>query len=182
MESLFGPRELANVRLLLVEDDPDGRELMTEFLGTCGIQVVGAASGDEGFARFVETRPHIVVSDLHMPRVGGLTLIGQIRALPAGEGGLTPAIAISAAGNRFVSLEAGFHAHLDKPLDPVVLVDAIRSFVQHGAPRGTWALTSPREGTLLLTFGGDVSGADVRAAMARRARARARSCSRLGAT
>ena len=44
MESLFGPRELANVRLLLVEDDPDGRELMTEFLGTCGIQVVGAAS------------------------------------------------------------------------------------------------------------------------------------------
>ncbi len=121
---------LSGVRMLIVEDDADSRELLAEFMVSLDAEVATASSGKEGFVLFALERPTIVVSDLWMPEGDGYEMIQRIRSLPASQGGGTPAIAISAAENADKAIKAGYQAFFAKPYDADQIADAVVRFVR----------------------------------------------------
>lgn len=156
---------LAGATVLVVEDVDDSREMLAEFMRMFGIEVQEARCGNEAIAKFRAAPPSLVVSDIAMPNGDGLSLIKTIRGLPAEEGGLTPAIAVSAELDPDEAILAGFHAYLQKPVDPVKLLDVIRNFlepVSRGVPAcATATVHAPRSDLVVLTFARHVSAADV---------------------
>jgi CheY-like chemotaxis protein len=77
----------------------------------------------------VKERPHVVIADVGMPEQDGHTFMGNVRALPADAGGMTPALALTAfagAEDRAKALRAGFQMHVAKPVDPVELATVVR--------------------------------------------------------
>ena len=121
------------MRVLIVEDEVDSRDLLAEALTRCGAEVLTAASCDEAMAVLREQAavnhlPHVVLSDLGMPKDDGFALIRRVRALAPAEGGLIPAVAVTGYANpddRDRALAAGFHSHLPKPFDPVAVAIAV---------------------------------------------------------
>lgn len=157
--------QLAGATVLAVDDHADTRETLEALLSAFGIRVLLAASGDEAFAIFKRHRPSIIVSDVQMPGGSGLDLMRSIRALGPAAGGLTPAIAVSAGASADESLDAGFHYHFVKPVDPMVLLDAIRDFVSSDQlGRARWAVER-RADDALIRLDGHVTAADMRAAV-----------------
>ena len=124
---------LREIRVLVVEDEADSRELLVETLSECGAEVVAVASCQEALATLRQLSglrlPHVIVSDLGMPKEDGYDLIRQIRALPEAEGGHVPAIALTGYANpedRRRALGAGYHGHVAKPMDRLALITAIK--------------------------------------------------------
>jgi PAS domain S-box-containing protein len=116
------------LRVLVVDDEPDAREVVAAVLGQYGADVVVARSTEEGLALLSRVRPHVLVSDISMPGEDGYSLLRTVRGLPESEGGRTPAIALTAAtstDDRLRALRAGFQFHIPKPVQPVDLVEAI---------------------------------------------------------
>jgi CheY-like chemotaxis protein len=113
--------DLAGVRVLVVDDDPEALELATAILVAAAADVRVCRSAADALKILPEWRPHVLVSDIEMPGEDGYSLIGRVRALPATEGGRTPAVALTAYGrqqDRARSLTAGFNMHVPKPVDP----------------------------------------------------------------
>jgi PAS domain S-box-containing protein len=122
-----GPR-LDGLRLLVVDDEKDSLELMTELLRLQGAEVCGAASAHEALERFDDARPDVIVSDLGMPEMDGLALIRKIRELPADRGGRTPAVALTAYArgeDAERAFAAGFQMHVAKPSEPARLATIV---------------------------------------------------------
>jgi CheY-like chemotaxis protein len=124
------PRALSllGLRVLLVEDDDDARELVSAILEQAGAQVQSEASADEGFDAMLSFRPQLLVSDIAMPHQDGYSLVRRIRALDAQVGGGIPCVALTAftrALDRERALAAGFTAHIGKPVDPAQLVATV---------------------------------------------------------
>jgi CheY-like chemotaxis protein len=119
------------VKVLLVDDDDELRELLADFLGQCGFDVTVAGSADEAFTRFRTARPHLVISDVNMPGRDGTWLVRAIRALPREDGGETPVIALSAAPDWEHATPSGFDVHLPKPIHPTRLLQVLHPFVRH---------------------------------------------------
>src|SRR4051812_38490476 len=115
-------------RILLVDDDDDIRACVADVLGLHGAQVTTARSGNEGFLAFCRERPDVVVSDLCMPDGDGFDLIRSIRAQAPADGGLTAAIAFSAADNLKAALLAGYHAFIVKPFEISELLAIVTDF------------------------------------------------------
>ena len=119
-ENVPAPLQLDNVRVLVVEDQPDALELYKLMLESHQAEVAIAASVAEALKAFNQFQPHVIVSDIELSDGTGYSLIRKIRALPVDEGGRTPAIALSAyteATYRTRALLAGFQLHLPKPVD-----------------------------------------------------------------
>ncbi|HEX8096383.1 MAG TPA: ATP-binding protein, partial [Pyrinomonadaceae bacterium] len=119
------PERLDGMRVLVVDDDADTRELLKVGLGQCGAQVVLAASPGEALEALTASVPDLIISDIGMPGEDGYELIKKVRALPAGDGGKTPAIALTAyarAEDRLQALRAGYHMHVSKPVELAELV------------------------------------------------------------
>ncbi|MEO8181466.1 MAG: response regulator [Deltaproteobacteria bacterium] len=119
---------LMGLRVLLVEDDPDARELVSAVLERAGADVQSEASADEGFDAMLSFRPQLLVSDIAMPDQDGYSLVRRIRALDPRVGGEIPCLALTAftrAVDRERALAAGFTAHLGKPVDPARLVATV---------------------------------------------------------
>jgi CheY-like chemotaxis protein len=107
---------LAGIRVLLVEDDSDTREVMQFMLERWGAEVTAASSVREALEIVERKPPTIIISDIAMPEEDGYVLIRKMRA----RGVRIPAIALTAfsrAHDRDRALTAGFHAHLGKPID-----------------------------------------------------------------
>jgi PAS domain S-box-containing protein len=122
--------ELAGLKVLVVDDQTDARELITRVLGDCGAEVFSARSATEAFDLLVANRPDILVSDIGMPDVDGFELLRRVRALGADKGGKIPAIALTAfarSEDRTRALRAGFMVHVSKPVDPAELVATVAS-------------------------------------------------------
>lgn len=122
------PGNVQGVRVLLVDDDPDAREVIREFLIRGGAEVATAASAAEAFIRLDEYRPNILISDIAMPEEDGYSFVRRVRSLPREAGGALPAIALSAYAreeDRRKSLSAGFQAHLAKPVEPQELLSTL---------------------------------------------------------
>jgi CheY-like chemotaxis protein len=122
--------ELADVAVLVVDDDEDARELIIEALVGCGARARGAASAAEALLAVSRDRPDILLSDIGMPGEDGYSLIRRLRTLAPCDGGSIPAAAITAFSrteDRLLALDAGFQLHLAKPIDPGALVAAVIS-------------------------------------------------------
>jgi CheY-like chemotaxis protein len=161
---------LAGARVLIVEDTDDSREMVAEFMRMFGIDVQEARSGNEAIAKFLEAPASLVVSDIAMPDGDGLSLIRAIRELPSAEQGrLTPAIAVSAGHDSEEAIIAGFNVYLQKPVDPVRLVEVMRNFLEpvscEGSARATWSVQAHRPGLVVSTFTGHVTAADAQLAI-----------------
>lgn len=114
-------RLLAGLRVLVCEDDADSRDLLQAVLSSEGATVLVAAAASEAMDHLREFRPDVLVSDIGLPIVDGYTLMRQIRALSADEGGRIPAIALTAyagADDARKAFSAGYQLHLAKPVDP----------------------------------------------------------------
>jgi PAS domain S-box-containing protein len=119
---------LARRRILVVDDDADARDLLAQILGQAGAVVTVAASADEALDVLRRWRPDVLVSDIGMPGDDGYVLIRKVRALGFEEGGQVRAVALTAyarSEDRVLALEAGFHTHIAKPVDPLELTALI---------------------------------------------------------
>ncbi|MET0286332.1 MAG: ATP-binding protein [Polyangiales bacterium] len=114
------PRELRGLRLLIVDDDQDSRDMLQATLEQGGCLVRSAGSAQELRALLREELPDLILSDIGMPEEDGYSLIQQVRRLPPEEGGRVPAVAITAyarSEDRAHALRAGFDNHVTKPVD-----------------------------------------------------------------
>jgi PAS domain S-box-containing protein len=119
--------DLSGLRILVVDDEPDVRDLLLRVLSEARAEVVAAAGATEAIALFRQHRPQVVVSDIGMPDIDGYALVAQLHALQAGIGRLA-VIGLSAFArpeDRRRALHAGFDLYLAKPIDPQVLVGHI---------------------------------------------------------
>ena len=119
---------LEGTRVLVVDDEPDAVEIVTELLGNAGAVVMGASSAEEVLRKLPAFQPTVLVSDIGMPGMDGYDLIRSVRALDPEHGGRTPALALTAYTRREDverSLTAGFQAHLGKPVDAEKLLTTI---------------------------------------------------------
>ncbi|HEY7508650.1 MAG TPA: ATP-binding protein [Vicinamibacteria bacterium] len=110
---------LQGTRLMVVDDEEDARDLLGVSLEQSGAEVRKVGSADEVMAQLPAYRPHVLLADIEMPGKDGYSLLQMVRRLPPDQGGLTPAIAITAyAGveDRIRALAAGFDLHLPKPV------------------------------------------------------------------
>ena len=121
-------RDLSRLHVLLVDDEPDARELVFEFLRARGARVTTSASAGEAWEHLRRERPDVLVSDIGMPGESGIGLLQRIRKLPAHEGGNIPAIAVTGFASRddaAVAIAEGFQEHLSKPLHLDKLLEAL---------------------------------------------------------
>ncbi|MFQ4140738.1 PAS domain S-box protein [Chlorogloeopsis sp. ULAP02] len=131
-ESPQAELNLMGVRVLVVDDDPDARELLTVLLTQYGAEVLSVGSTIEVLANLESFQPDVLVSDIGMPDVDGYTLIQQIRTLSPEKGGQIPAIALTAYAreNDYQrALTSGYQRHVTKPLEPEQLVQAVVALV-----------------------------------------------------
>ncbi|HLO00101.1 MAG TPA: PAS domain S-box protein [Pyrinomonadaceae bacterium] len=154
---LRAARPLAGIRVLLVEDDDDSRNLLSLILERHGAEVVAASSSIEALDSFLQRAPNIVISDIGMTEGDGYELIRKLRSLPV-QGSLIPALtsetdagslesepisesrlpalipAIALTGyatskDRERALAAGYQLHIAKPVEPEDLITAIVQLV-----------------------------------------------------
>ncbi len=123
---------LTRVRILVVDDDTDMRELIFTILTQAGAQVKVTASASEVLENLEAFKPDILISDIGMPEMDGYGLLRQIRRQFPEQYGQIPAIALTAyAGeiNQQQALAAGFQRHIAKPVEPEELVNAIAALI-----------------------------------------------------
>lgn len=122
---------LKDLRILVVEDEPDTRVLLATIIESSGAKVLTAESAQAAFNVFEEFKPHVLISDIAMPDEDGYSLMRRIRALSHEKGGKTPAIALTAYArdeDRIKAIEAGFQKHMAKPIIPEDLLAVVREF------------------------------------------------------
>lgn len=125
-----GLPSLQGLKVLVVDDEADTRELIREVLKECGSEVITSGSVEEALVALEEHKPDILISDLGMPDEDGYSLISKVRALPSERGGHIPAAALTAyarAEDRMRVLRSGFQFHLPKPVDSAELVTVVAS-------------------------------------------------------
>jgi signal transduction histidine kinase/CheY-like chemotaxis protein len=124
------PPELTGIKLLIVDDEPDTRDLLTTVLEQCGAKVRACASAAEALEMLDQYEPDILVSDIGMPGENGYDLIKKIRAREAGRERRIPAVALTAYArteDRMQALTAGYNMHVSKPVEPAELAVVIAS-------------------------------------------------------
>jgi CheY-like chemotaxis protein len=128
------------VRVLVVEDDPDGRDAVALFLRAVGANVVAARSVGEAMDTLNTSRPDVILSDIGLPAEDGFSLLRQVRAREAGESRKTPVVALTGyvrPEDRSRILNSGFQAHVRKPFDPDEIVNTVASW----ATVASWSAT-----------------------------------------
>jgi signal transduction histidine kinase/DNA-binding response OmpR family regulator len=132
----IAPGDLRNIHVLAVDDDPDAGRLIAELLGAAGAQVSVASSADGALAMLDTLLPHVIVTDLGMPRVDGFQLLAQIRAHSNPLVRQVPAAALTAfarSDDRVKALRAGFNIHLAKPIEPAELVATVAALARRSS-------------------------------------------------
>ena len=122
--------DLGGVRVLVVDDGEDVREVVSAVLAQRGAEVQAVGTPAEALEAMARFAPHVLVSEVEMRGETGFSLIQKVRALPADQGGMVPAAALSAYGrtdDRVQALLAGFQIHVPKPVQPTELVAVVAS-------------------------------------------------------
>ena len=118
---------LHGVRVLLVDDDDDGRALLSLALEEAGAEVRSACDAKEAVRTMLQWPPTVVVSDLAMPTTDGFTLLREVRSMHSLRH--VPAVAVSGMMTEWdgeAALAAGFQEHIPKPIAPATLVEAVK--------------------------------------------------------
>ena len=124
---------LAGLRVLLVDDEPDAREMVAAILTEAGAEVITASGARQAFELVVQRKPDALISDISMPGEDGYELIRKVRTLTAEQGGQVPAIALTAYArtqDRLKVLSAGYQMHVPKPVEPVELATVVASLTK----------------------------------------------------
>jgi CheY-like chemotaxis protein len=128
-------RRLKGLRILVVDDEPDVRDLVGTVFTRSGAEVRTAASSREALAVLDSWTPSVVVCDIAMPAEDGYRFIQDLRSRPPERGGAIPAAALTAYArpeDREKALAAGYQAHIVKPADPEELAKAVGRLVRSG--------------------------------------------------
>ena len=128
-----GGTSLAGLRILVVDDEADAREIVATILGEAGAEIATASSSRQALEQLKQWRPDLLISDIGMPGESGYDLIRKVRALSPGEGGQIPAIALTAYArmeDRLKILSAGFQMHVPKPIEPMELATVVASLTK----------------------------------------------------
>jgi PAS domain S-box-containing protein len=140
------PPSLAGVRVLVVDDEADTREMLSVVLGECEAEVRAVGSAAEALAVLDAWDAEVLVSDIGMPEDDGYELIRSVRARPASRGGGVPAVALTAYArleDRMRALSAGFQMHVAKPVEPAELVMVIHSLMEFKGKVTPWSDKGP---------------------------------------
>jgi PAS domain S-box-containing protein len=121
---------LESLRILVVDDEADARELLIQILKESGVEVVAVATAEEAIRVLTEqaSRLDVFVSDIGMPNQDGYSLLRRVRSLPPEMGGQIPAVALTAYArteDRRAAFLAGFQSHLAKPVELAELIAVI---------------------------------------------------------
>jgi PAS domain S-box-containing protein len=121
---------IEGMRVLVVDDDADARELVKRLLEECGARVMVAGSSGEALRALQGGEFDVLVSDIGMPGEDGHTFMRRVRELAPERGGRIPAVALTAyarAEDRVKAIRAGFQMHLAKPVEPAELIAMVAS-------------------------------------------------------
>jgi len=132
----FWQPSLNDLRVLIVEDEPDARELIAAVLTARGAEVVSVGSAGEALQEMERQQFDVLVSDIGMPSMDGYALIERVRQLPAERGGRIPAAALTAyAGveDRMRVLSSGYQMHIPKPVEPAELTTVVANLARRYA-------------------------------------------------
>jgi PAS domain S-box-containing protein len=124
---------LHGTRVMVVDDEPEAREVLAAVLGRCGADVTVATSSADALALLARDRPDVLLCDINMPDTDGYALLSSLRARPESEGGRVPAVALTAAStteDRLRALRAGFQFHVPKPVQPSELATVIAALTR----------------------------------------------------
>jgi PAS domain S-box-containing protein len=125
---------LAQVRILVVDDDVDSRDFIAFVLEQQGANVIAVSSAFEALQVLEQEKPDVLVSDISMPDMDGYALMRHVRTWTPERGGQIPAIALTAFARQYdqqQALQAGFQIHLPKPLNPETLVAEVVKLVEN---------------------------------------------------
>jgi CheY-like chemotaxis protein len=120
--------DLRGLRVLVVDDDDDTRDLLETILSGAGALVACANSVSRAFELLISVRPQVIISDIEMPDENGYSFLGNLRSVSDEDGRETPAIALTGhAGpeSRARALKSGFNLHLEKPTSSQALLRAV---------------------------------------------------------
>ncbi len=126
-------RRLVDVTVVAVDDNADALAFVDQVLKLHGAHVVSVDTGAKAVEAVLRYHPAVVLCDLMMPGMDGYSVLRQIRKLDDEVAKTVPVIALSAfagAENRIKTQQAGFHVHLDKPIDPPHLIETIQALVK----------------------------------------------------
>ena len=132
VSALAGEITLDEVRVLVVDDEAETRDLLKIMLTSHGAEVITSASAGEALTRLDNSKPDVLVSDIGMPVLDGYAFIKSMRALDSSQRDI-PAIALTAyarAEDRMRALAAGFQMHVPKPVEASELVMVIASLTK----------------------------------------------------
>lgn len=135
---LNGSASLHNLRVLVVDDEADAREILNTVFEQQGAKVTTVASASQAIAALDQSQSDILICDIGMPEEDGYALIQKVRARPGQQGGKTPAIALTAYATKEDydrALTAGFQIHMPKPVNPDQLVAAVTHLIDKYSDR-----------------------------------------------
>ena len=119
---------LDGLRVLLVDDEPEARQIISTVITRTGAEVTACACASEALVKILEWKPDVILSDIAMPDEDGYSFINKVRSLPREKGGATPAAALTAYArdvDRRQALAAGYQMHIAKPVGAGQLVTMI---------------------------------------------------------
>lgn len=124
--------DLQGISILVVEDEPDARELLVHVLETCRARVHAARGAAEARSILVAHTPHLIISDIGMPDEDGYALLESVRRLDDRDKRCVPAIALTAFAreeDQARAYRAGFDVHIAKPVQPCHLTQTAAQLV-----------------------------------------------------
>ena len=127
-------------KILVAEDDLPSRELLVEILTGWGYEVIQASNGREALQKVEESRPDVVLLDIHMPELDGFGVLRRLRENP--RFAALPVVALTAYAMRETrdrTGQAGFDAHISKPVN----LGSLRALLEQGIPAGAGSLRMP---------------------------------------
>ena len=130
--------KLEGLTVLVVDDDPDARNLIRRVLEECDATVITAGSAAEAIKLLTRNQPDILLSDIGMPQVDGYEFLKQVRSLEIPKARSMPAIALTAfarSEDRTRALLAGYLVHVSKPVEPQELVATVASIAGRTGPK-----------------------------------------------
>lgn len=124
--------------ILIVEDDENSRVLARDVLQATGYRTVEAATAEEGLRLARESRPALILMDIHLPGMSGVEALGHLRSDPATQA--IPVMAVTASAmthDRPRILAAGFDGYQTKPISVRELLEAVRALLEPPRPPDT---------------------------------------------
>jgi two-component system cell cycle response regulator DivK len=124
---------IARRTVLIVDDSPDGREMLAEYLTFRGFEVIEAVNGEEALAQARTRHPAVVLMDLQMPGMGGWEATRQLKADPATTDIIVIAVTAHAlTPDEAIARQAGCDGFISKPYDIKAVADALGEVLQRG--------------------------------------------------